>query len=555
MIRDLATLSSTRFDVLVVGAGIHGAFIAWDAAQRGLRVAVIDAGDFGGATSANSLKVIHGGLRYLQQVNLKRVVESIRERAIWLSIAPDLVRPMQFMVPTRGHGKEGRLALAAAMRLNDWLGAAASRGIPVDHRIEPGEVVDRATALRLAPALVSNDFDGAAIWCDAQAANTERLTLAAVVAAVGHGATAANYVRCEDVRVENGKVAGARLRDVLADASMDVEASTIVNATGTTLRISGERESASVGAPPRALAVNLITRPVSQTVAFGVRSTRSGQEDPIGGGRRYLFLAPWRSSALVGTFYRPWHEGAPPRVSEELIASILEECNEACPGLSLTRADVRRVHVGLLPLEDPRPGSNGAHARAIVSAPLLKRARIIEDSAHGGPRGLVSVFGIKYTTARRVAEETVNVIYRTLGFSPPPCRTASAPRALEMSSSPAVASGPLLQGTDAGLARLRAVYGSAASAVLSDARGRDPRAAEPLAPGCEVLRAEVVHAVTTEMAIRLSDVVFRRTDLASEMPPADAALAAAADLTGSLLGWSPSKRHEETAEVRAAIQL
>src|SRR5688572_12213252 len=348
MIRDLATLSGTRFDVLVVGAGIHGAFIAWDAAHRGLRVAVIDAGDFGGATSANSLKVIHGGLRYLQQVNLKRVVESIRERAIWLSIAPGVVRPLRFMVPTRGYGKEGRIALAAAMRLNDWLGAAAARGIPTVHRIEPGEVVDRASAVRLAPPLGSMIFDGGAIWCDAQAANTERLTLAAIMAAVGHGATAANYLRCEEIRVENGKVTGARLRDLLTDASMDVAASSIVNATGSTIRVSDDREFASVAAPARALAVNLITRPVSQTVAFGVRSPRSGQEDPIGGGRRYLFLAPWRSSSLVGTFYRPWRDGEPAHVSEELIASILDECNEACPGLSLTRADVRRAHAGLL---------------------------------------------------------------------------------------------------------------------------------------------------------------------------------------------------------------
>ena len=168
---------------------------------------------------------------------------------------------------------------------------------------------------------------------------------------------------------------------------------------------------------------------------------------------------------------------------------------------------------------------------------------------------MVSVFGIKYTTARLVAEETVNVIYRTLGYSPPPCRTADVPGALELSSSPVVASGPLLQGTDAGSARLSAIYGHAASAVLSRARERDARAADPLAAGCPVLRAEVVHAVTSEMAMRLSDVVFRRTDLASEMPPADAALYAAAELTGTLLGWSTSKRQQETAEVRAAIQL
>ena len=554
MHRDTATLSTARFDLLVVGAGIHGAFIAWDAALRGLSVAVIDAGDFGGATSANSLKVIHGGLRYLQQVNVRRVIESINERATLLSLAPHLVRPLPFMVPTRGYGKEGRAALALALWLNDRFGAVARQDLPPDRRIEPGRDVNRATAVDLAPPLESVPLDGGAIWYDAQASNTERLTLSVVQAAVAHGAIAANYLRCEELRVANGRVTGATLRDLIAETSFDVVARCVVNATGTALRVAGGT-IAPTNAPARALAVNLITRPVAQTVAFGVRSHRSSVDDPIGGGRRYLFFAPWRSSCLMGTFYRPWAATDPPRVSEELVAAILTECNEACPGLGLALDDVRRVHAGLLPVNPDPAATNGQAASGPASAPLMARARIVDQAAHGGPHGLVSVFGVKYTTARRVAEETVNVIYRTLGSSAPPCRTASVPRALDNSEPSGEARGPFMQGTDAWLGRLDDVYGSGAPAVLAAANALDPQAAQPLAPESPVLRAEVVHAVSREMAVRLSDVVFRRTDLASEMPPAEAALRSAAELTAKLLGWSKARRDQEIAAVRDAFQL
>jgi glycerol-3-phosphate dehydrogenase len=498
--------------------------------------------------------VIHGGLRYLQQVNFRRVVESINERATLLALAPHLVRPLQFMVPTRGYGKEGRPALAMALWLNDRIGATARQTLPPNDRIEPGRVVDRATAVHLAPPLDSVPLDGGAIWCDAQASNTERLTLAVIQAAVAEGAHAANYVRCEELRVENGRVTGATLRDLITEASFDVAARSVANATGTVLRVAGGPHAPGT-APARALAVNLITRPVPQRVAFGVRSRRGRIDDPIGGGRRYLFFVPWQSSSLVGTFYRPWAANEPPRVSQQLVAEILAECNEACPGLGLTLADVRRVHAGLLPVDLASGAADGRTDPAPVSAPLMARARIVDQSAHGGPHGLVSVFGVKYTTARRVAEEAVNVIFRTLGSSVPPCRTASVPHALDNFDASGVARGPFMQGTDARLGRLAQLYGSGAAAVLAATRALDPQAAEPLAPGCPVLRAEVIHAVSSEMAMRLSDVVFRRTDLASEMAPPEAALCSAAELTAKLLGWSTARRDEEVSSVRDAFQL
>src|SRR5688572_31484322 len=276
---------------------------------------------------------------------------------------------------------------------------------------------------------------------------------------------------------------------------------------------------------------------------------------PLWSRRRYLFFAPWRSSCLMGTFYRPWVGTDPPRVSEELVAAMLAECNEACPGLGLALDDVRRVHVGLLPVNPDPAATNGRTNSGPASAPLMARARIVDQSAHGGPHGLVSVFGVKYTTARRVAEETVNVVFRTLGSSAPPCRTASVPRALDNSEPSGEARGPFMQGTDAWLGRLDDVYGSGAPAVLAAANALDPQAAEPLAPGSPVLRAEVVHAVSREMAVCLSDVVFRRTDLASEMAPAEPALRSAAELTAKMLGWSKARHDQEIAAVRDAFKL
>ena len=189
---DLKTLATESFDLLIVGAGIHGACAAWSAARMGLKTALIDAGDFGGAASANSLKVIHGGLRYLQHGNLKRMRESIRARRRFLALAPKLVKPQPFAIPTRGAGVRGRAALRVALALNDLISADRNAGLDAAHRLPAGRLLSRSEAAQLWPSLPADAYDGAAAWCDALAHNTERLTRGVVLGARARGAGVVN---------------------------------------------------------------------------------------------------------------------------------------------------------------------------------------------------------------------------------------------------------------------------------------------------------------------------------------------------------------------------
>jgi len=194
MRRGIDRLASEEFDLLIVGAGIYGACAAWDASLRGLRVALIDRGDFGGATSQHSQKTIHGGLRYLQQADLKRMRESIRERRTLMRIAPQFVSPFPCVMPTYGHLTRGREALAVAMLANDLVGLDRNRIDDPAKRIPRGRTVSRRRVLELLPGIPTKGLTGGAVWHDCQAHNTERLLLSFVLGACEKGAAAATYV-------------------------------------------------------------------------------------------------------------------------------------------------------------------------------------------------------------------------------------------------------------------------------------------------------------------------------------------------------------------------
>ncbi|HEY9507193.1 MAG TPA: FAD-dependent oxidoreductase, partial [Gemmatimonadales bacterium] len=206
MRRDLSRLESEEHDLLVIGAGIQGACIAWDAALRGLRVAVVERDDFGAATSANSLRIIHGGLRYLARGDFPRMWESIRERSALLRIAPGLVEPLPVLIPTGPPGVPSRLALRAALALTHVFSPRRNRDLPPARRIPAGRLLSRRECLELLPALETAPVTGGALWYDARMTRPERLTLAFVLSAAARGAIAANYAEADAFDVARGAV-------------------------------------------------------------------------------------------------------------------------------------------------------------------------------------------------------------------------------------------------------------------------------------------------------------------------------------------------------------
>src|SRR6478752_1241014 len=228
MQRDLRRLADTKFDVIVVGAGFYGVTTAWDAAQRGLSVAIIDKDDFGAATSFNNLKTLHGGLRSLQAFNFSQMRLFIRERRALARIVPHLVKPLPFVVATTRHPKRSAMAMRVALAINDAVASDRNDGLPDPGTHLPGsQIVSREEALRLNPIIAPEGVTGGAIWYDYQMQSTDRVTLSFLVSAVEAGAVAANYVQVQRFLQEDGRVTGVHVEDRLTNESFDIRGTVV----------------------------------------------------------------------------------------------------------------------------------------------------------------------------------------------------------------------------------------------------------------------------------------------------------------------------------------
>jgi glycerol-3-phosphate dehydrogenase len=501
MRRDLSRLADTTFDLLVIGAGIHGACIAWDATLRGLAVAVVDQDDFGAATSANSLGIIHGGLRYLARGDLPRMLESIRERSTLLRIAPGLVEPLPVLVPTYRGVSRGRAAYGVALAVNELVSRTRNRGLEPHRLISRGRLVGRDECLRLFPGFASEQLTGGALWYDARLRHPARLTLSFLHSAAQHGAVAANYLRAHRLRVHQGFVEGASVTDRMGGLEFEIRAHAVVVAAGPW---TGALVDGIVGPAERqpgrrqAVAVNVMTARRLAEVALGVQAHSGPREDPVCGGGRFLFVVPQHRMTLLGTWYIVDDGGGVRAACERGVSSLLREFNEACPGLELSPGDVSRYQCGLLPLKD---GMERGRATA-----LAERPRIVNHGTRDGIRHLLSVEGVKYTTARRVAESVVDRVFTDLRRSSPPCRT--------------------------GEVRLEELGDETSLAI--DGK---------VSPG------EVVRAVREQMALKLSDIVFRRSNLGIGPGPDRMTLEEIARLAGAELGWDAFRQEAEIEEV------
>jgi glycerol-3-phosphate dehydrogenase len=401
----------------VIGGGILGACLAWDAVLRGLRVALVERGEFGGATSANSLRIVHGGLRYLARGDLRRMRESVRERSIFLRIAPGLVHPLPVAIPTGRPGYPRRSTLGLALALNDLLSARRNRHLHPQRHLPRGRLLAPQELADLCPGLGGLSRSGGALWYDALLSRPEQLTGAFVRSATEHGALAADYACAERFTSRGGRVLSVAIKDCHSGAWLDVAAAEVVVAAGPwtyeVLAQAAGQVRALRARPGQALALNLVIGRRLAKAAIGVRSKRPAEQDPIGGGRRFLFLVPQEDSTLLGTWYGVAVPEEPEAALEQGSRMLLEEVNRACPDLGLTPADIIGRQWGRLPLE-PRPDGPGR----LANRPLFL----------GPPElGLTNLRGaetVKYTTARAVAERVIDRIATQLPGRYGPSRSA-----------------------------------------------------------------------------------------------------------------------------------
>lgn len=513
----LRRMRAEPLDVLVVGGGIVGAAVAWDASTRGLRTGLVERGDFAGGTSGKTSRMVHGGLRYLRDGRVGLVRQAVRERDLLVRNAPALVRPVRFLIPVYAGRPPGRIALRVGLFLYDLM----SRG-----KILPSRAWTSAEeALQREPALRPDGLRAAADYSDATT-NDAALVLAVLRAAAEAGALVANYAEVLGLLYEAHRVVGATVRDGSREDSFTVRARVVVNATGVwidRLREGGRRTSVR---PTKGVHVVLRSSRLGNHGALVLQGTRDG---------RTMFVVPQGPVTVVGTtdtdYAGDWERVVP---TADDVAYILETLNETFPRAPLRPGDLVSAYAGLRPLVRPR------RTRARESD-ISRAHEVYED-----PDGLVSVAGGKLTTMRAMAEDVVDRVVRRLGRQD---RAVTKQRRL---GPPADATQEFIEaGFDAGAA---AHLGARHDPATVRPWLADPRGRERIVPALPYLWLEVPAAVESGMAMTLPDVMVRRLGIFYEAQ--DQGLGVCREVAtrmAALLDWDVARVEAEIAEYERLV--
>jgi glycerol-3-phosphate dehydrogenase len=518
----LDRMSTNEFDVVVVGGGIVGAGVALDAATRGLSVALVEARDFASGTSSRSSKLIHGGLRYLEQRDFELVREALTERGLLLGrIAPHLVRPVPFLFPMT-HRIWERAYIGAGVALYDGLSLSmgTSRGVPRHRHLT------RTQALRVAPSLKRASFVGAIQYWDAQVDDARYVTMLLRTAAE-YGAQIVSRAQAVGFLREGERVTGVRVRDLESEQETEVRAKQVVNATGVWTddiqELVGGRGQIHVTASK---GVHLVVPKDRIHSASGIilRTEKS-----------VLFVIPWGRHWIIGTTDTPWAlDKVHPAASKADIDYVLEHVN-AVLNVPLTHDDVEGVYAGLRPLLS---GESDETSK-------LSREHVV---AHPVP-GLVVVAGGKYTTYRVMAKDAVDAVAHGLdGKVPGSCTDQVALVGGDGFQALWNARQRLSEASGLHVARIEHLlhrYGTLAEDLLALIRER-PDLGRPIEGADDYLRAEIVYAATHEGARHVNDVLARRTRISIETWDRGIGVAReAAELLAPELGWSKEQTERE----------
>jgi len=545
MKRDVEQMSNKRYDLIIIGGGITGASVAWDASLRGLKVALIEKGDFGSATSSATSKLVHGGLRYLKHMELGLVRESLQERRIMEIIAPHLVYPIPFIFPAYGWGVRGLPAIVSAMVFYDTLSYDRKWLDDDDKKIPAHEKLSVEKTLELEPGINPKDLKGAVLYYDCQMYSPERLVLEFVLSACEYGADIANYTKVEDIIRDGDTVRGVVVRDILTDRVYNIEGDITMNVAGPWADIiMGQLRGRSQHGLVRSKGIHIITRPITRSHAVALQT-------PDG---RHFFIAPWRGHSLIGTTDEVF-KGMPDefRVTEKDIDDFIDEVNETYPYGNLTREDVKFFYGGLRPIVEKDTSIE------VEVYDASRKYEIYDHEEEDGIKGFISGIGGKYTTSRNMARKLVDLVYKKTGRSARQCLTHTTPLyggqtgRFRSFVERALKSKPdgLSEETVENLCRN---YGSRYREVVDIAFEKKSYRGL-ISEGFPDIMAEVIYAVRSEMALSLSDVVFRRTGIGTLGNPGDKALEKIANAMAKELGWDNARKDKEIERVLDTYEL
>ncbi len=393
ILRDPAGAAGTDRDLIIIGGGIYGAMLCFEASLRGLRPLLLEKGDFGGETTFNWMRVLHGGLRYLQTLDLPRFYQSVGERRWFMETFPGLVRPQAFLMPLYGRGLKRPGVMKVALGVNDLLSCRRNRRMRGDLRLPRGRVLGPGEVRERFPRVKKRGLRGGALWHDGIMEGAERLIPELLKHACDQGATALNYVEVKGLETLDKRVTGVTALDRETGRFHRYGSKVVINAAGPWCRalargMDRDRPSLFKGS----VAWNIIfDRDALSETGLAVTPERPGGKT--------LFLLNKRGRLLGGTGHGPWNGGADhPVPDRDTVRGFIADINLAVPGLGLRESHIERIFPGLLPA-----GTRGGD--------LAVREVTVDHGAGGGPSGLYSVSGVKFTTARLVAEKLLKRIF------------------------------------------------------------------------------------------------------------------------------------------------
>lgn len=524
MKRDFKKLQNDNFDLVVVGGGINGTGIARDAALRGLHVLLVEKEDFGYGTTSRSSRLIHGGLRYLRTMQFRLVRQDLREREILLKIAPHLVRRLRFLIPLRHSDTFYRWSLPLALLMYDVL--------TIGNEVPNRERLSRQRTLEVEPGLdVVQGLAVSYIYHDAQVEFVERLCMENALSAVEKGACIINHAEATSLLRDEKRVCGIQVQDKLTGERYTARGKVVVNAGGHWAdQLWDKLNIRSVDRLRRTKGIHLVTKKLSEN-ALVLFAQSDG---------RLFFVIPWRDYSLVGTTDRDYNGDL------DHIYASRSDAGYLVTGLQhyfpqFREDDVYYTMAGLRPLVMKKNSSASDTSRA---------HKLVDHERQNGIKGLITVLGGKITAYRGIAEETVDLACRKLGFRSP-CVTAftalpgaAAVRTAEMEKAAQDSGVPAETAT-----YLAAQYGSRVYPILEYAR-KDKRPGQPVAAGSRDILALIKYAVDEEEACTLGDFLLRRTNIGLEADQGLNAVGTVAGEMGALLGWSESEQKRQVEDYR-----
>ncbi len=535
MNRFIETYTGKTYDITIIGGGITGSAVAYEAASRGFSVALLEKSDFGVATSAATSKMIHGGLRYLANFEFAIVRESLKERRNLENIAPNLVYPIPFLFPLYKNSTDKKCIMEIGMILYDLL--SYDKGITWDatKRIPPHRWLSTEKIIQLEPIVKREGLNGGLMYYDCTNLMPERLTLAFIKSAMKFGAEVSNYSKVEDFIHESDRVAGVIVRDLLNDKTVKIKSKMTINCCGPWADIILELASRKAGAQKinRAEGIHIITPKLTDKHVI-TAATSSGM---------HFNILPWRGHSLIGTTDRAY-KGHPDnyRVTKTSIEGFIAEINESFGRKDMVKySDVTYAYGGLRPLV-------GDETKDVYAA---SRKYEIYDNEKDGLKGLITVEGGKYTTSRNLAENVLKIVSKKFGVSYK--KSISDKRHLAGCKIPDInaflksAKSTYCDFSASTINYLARIYGTELGLVMDIARN-NARYAEPLNEDGEML-AQVIYAVKNEMARTLTDIILRRTGIGTLGNPGAGPIEAVAEIAARELNWNSARTDRELQTV------